>query len=467
MATLKLGQAMIHWSKIGHPPDNRIFKSIDHHEISNYGYLLRVRTAREFGEPLGIWETHHKEDMMNLKRRDLLKIVAAGGIASAGTRVFAQSEGPLRIGVLCDFSSVASTSGGKGSVAAVELAVEDFGGQALGRQIEIVSADHQGKAEIATGIAREWMDTKGVEAFFDLQISSCALAVMALAANKNKIAVVSNAHSSQITGKSCNPTSFHWTYDTYGLSTVQPDVFVKMGKKRWFLLNPDYAFGISLENDFKKSLEGRGATVTGSLRVPLGSPDFSTAVLAAANSGADVVQVGLFGTDLLNFIKTARQFGLDSVVTLATTSMSIVDVQVLGLESMHGLYANEVFYWDQNDKTRDWSKRYMKKMGSPPNGERACGYSAVMHYLKAVAQAGVVDATQVAKAMRSIPVNDMMSNNLTVREDGMCVRDFHLFKVKAPEASKYDFDMYDYVSTVAGPSTVRSPSESECALIKS
>lgn len=403
---------------------------------------------------------------MQINRRNLLKYAAAGGVASMMNPAYAQQQQPFRIGVLCDQSSVNSTSGGKGSITAIQLAVEDFGGQVLGRPIEVLTADHQNKVEIASGIAREWMETKNVEAFFDLQNSACALAVMGLASAKNKVAVVSNAHSSQLTGKQCTPTSFHWTYDTYQLSGVQPQAFVGMGKKRWFLLNWDYAFGISLEQDFRRSLEALGAEVVGSVRVPAGASDFSSAILAAANSGADVVQVGVAGTDLLNLIKSAREFGLDSAATLATTSITLVDVELLGLEAAQGLYVNEVFYWDQNEKTRAWSKRYIDKVGIPPNGERACGYSGALHYLKAVAKTDGADGAAVAREMRNTPVNDLLSDNLTVRSDGLCVRDMYLYKVKSPSASKTKFDDYEYVSKVTGESSVRPLSVSECPLVK-
>ena len=403
---------------------------------------------------------------MTVARREFLKYTLAAGFATTGLPLAAQSSNPFRIAVLNDQSSVYSAVGGKGSLYAVQMAVEDFGGTLLGRPIEVLSADHQNKVEIATGIAREWIEARGVEAIFDLGNSACALAVIGLLANAQKIAVVSGGVSSEITGKACTPFSFHWVQDTYATSRVQSRALVDMGKKKWFLINPDYAVGNALERDITAALTEFGGTAVGKVKLPIGSSDFSAAIVTAANSGADVVQIGQTGPDLTNFVKQVKEYGLDSTASVSVTSTNIVDIINTGLGVMRGLFVSEPFYWDQNDEVRAWSKRYIDKIGIPPNALQAGNYSGTLHYLKAVAAAGSTDGTQIAKAIRARPVSDMMSKNLVVREDGRVIRGMIQFRVKSPEESKYKFDIFEILAEIPGTEVVRPFSQSECPMIK-
>ncbi|QDL38618.1 ABC transporter substrate-binding protein [Rhodoferax sediminis] len=378
----------------------------------------------------------------------------------------AQNVKPFRIGVLNDQSSVYSTIGGKGAQLAVEMAVADFGGKVLGRPIEVLSADHQNKVDVATGIAREWMESKDVQAIFDLQNSAVALAVIPLVQKANRIAIVSGGASSEITGKACTPVSFHWTYDTYSLSRVLPRALIASGKKNWYLIDSDYAAGAALERDVAGAVEQFGGKVVGKVKVPLGATNFASTMLAAQGSKADVIMLGGAGADLINQVKQAREFGISEQQVLATPYANIIDVHALGLAAAQGLYVSEPFYWDLNDETRAWSKRFIAKMGVPATSFQAGNYSAALHYLKAVAAAGTSDGLKVADAMRRMPINDMMTKNGQIRADGRVVRDLYLFQVKSPAKSKYKFDYYETRATVAGADAFRPLAESECPLVK-
>ena len=402
-----------------------------------------------------------------IARRDFLKYSLAGGVmAVPAVRARAQGNAPFRIGVMNDQSSVYSNLGGKGSRVAIELAIEDFGGSVLGRPIELLSADHQNKVDVGTSIAREWLDVKGVQAIFDLQTSSVALAVIPILAKANKIGVASASSSSDITGKACTPVTFHWTYDSYALSRVQPTALVKQGKLKWFLINIDNAAGTALEADLTNALTKLGATILGKVKAPLGATDYTSVLLMAQNSGADVIQIGASGADLVNEINQIKEFGIDHGKIVATTGMSIIDVNSLGLEKSEGLLVAESFYWDLNEATRNWSKRYIERMGVPATMYQAGNYSAALHYLKAVDKVGSSDGLPVANMMKRTPVEDMMSNKLEIREDGRVVREVYLFRVKAPKESKHKFDYYHVDAVVPGASLVRPLSESECQFIK-
>lgn len=404
---------------------------------------------------------------MALNRRQLLQYSSALGLASVAPRpAGAQATKPFRIGVLNDQSSVYASTGGKGSVYAVRLAVQDFGGQLLGRPIEIVSADHQNKVEIASGIAREWFDTKDVEAIFDLANSATALAVMGVASQANKVVVICSGVSSAISEKNCTPISFQWMQDTYANSRVQTRALVNQGKKKWFLLNPDYTFGQALETDFTSALTALGATVVGKQLVPLGGTDFSAAILAASQSGADVIQIGQNGADLRNLLKQIKEYGLDKKASISS-NMNISDVINNGIEAMQGIFASESFYWDLNDDTRAWSKRYMAEMTIPANALQAGNYSGALHYFKAVAAVGNTAGLEVAKAMKATPVNDLMSKNLTILKNGRVARGYYQFKVKTAAQSKSKFDIYEVLAELPPEQIIRPISESECPLVKS
>ena len=378
-----------------------------------------------------------------------------------------QAAKPFRIGVLNDQSASTAVASGKGTIAAIELAIEDFGGSVLGRPIELISADHQNKVDVATSVAREWLDVRGVEAIIDLQNSAVALAVIPLVQKANKVAIACTVSSTDVSGKACTPISFHWIYDNYALARVMPKTVVGQGKKKWFLLNPDYAAGISIERELIKALGEYGATVVGKTRHPLGATEFSSVLLTAQHSGAEVIQIGAASSDLVNEVRQVKEFGIDHDHLIATTAMSIVDVHSLGLEATSGLLASEAFYWDLDDKTRAWTKRFVKKMGIPATMWQAGNYSAALHYLKSVAAAGTSEGLKVAQAMKSALIDDMMGTNIKIRADGRVVRDMHLFRVKTPKESKYAFDYYERIATAPGSELVVPVSESECALIRS
>lgn len=373
---------------------------------------------------------------------------------------------PFRIGVLNDQSSAYAVIGGKGSQVAVEMAVADFGGKVLGRPIEVLSADHQNKVDVAIGIAREWIESKDVQAIFDLANSGVALAVIPLVEKANRVAIVSSGASSEITGKACTPVSFQWTYDTWSISRVLPKALVKLGKKSWYLMNYDYTAGAALENDVSSALGAYGGKIAGKVRLPLGATNYSSALLTAQNSGADVIMLGGGGADMINQVKQAKEFGLNEQMALATPFATVLDVHSLGLANAQGLYASEAFYWDLTPETRAWSKRFVEKRGVPATMYQAGNYSAALHYLKAVAAAKTSDGRQVAKAMKATRVNDMMTKNAEIRADGRLVRDQYVFRVKSPAQSKYPFDYFELMATVPGAEAVRPLAESACPLVK-
>lgn len=389
-------------------------------------------------------------------------VLTSLAISGAG----AQEATPFRIGILTDYSSVFAANGGKGAQLALEMAVADFGGKVLGRPIEVLAADHQNKVDVATGIAREWMESKNVNAIFDLMSSAVALSVIPLVEKSNRIAIVSGAASSEITGKGCTPVSFHWTYDSYSLSRMQPKALVGMGKKNWYLINFDNMTGAALERDMNAALEKFGGKVTGKVRVPLGAANYTSTMLTAQNSKADVIMLGGAGTDLLNQAKQAREFGISDDQVLATPYATIIDVHTLGLTAAQGLYTSDAFYWDLNDETRAWSKRFIEKMKVPATSYQVGNYSAALHYLKAVAAAGTADGRKVADEMRRTRVNDMMTKNAEIRPDGRVIRELHLFRVKKPSESKYKLDYLERVATISGADAFRPLSESECPLVK-
>lgn len=402
-----------------------------------------------------------------MKMRDKLAATLCGISAAFLTiGAHAQNVAPFRIGVLNDQSSVHSTGGGKGAQVSVELAVADFGGKVLGRPIEVLSVDHQNKVDVATGIAREWLDSKGVNAIFDLQNSAVALAVIPIVQKANRIAIVSGGASSEITGKACTPLSFHWTYDSYSLSRSLPKALIAAGKKNWYLINSDYTLGATLERDMTDAVTKLGGKVVDKARVPLGATNYSSTLLRAEASKADVIMLGGAGADLVNQIKQAQEFGMAGQQVLATPFANIVDVNTLGLAVTQGLFVSEPFYWDLSDETRAWSKRYIQKMGIPATSYQAGNYSSALHYLKAVAAAGTADGAKVAEVMRGMPVNDMMTKGARIREDGRLIRDMYLFRVKTPAQSKHKFDFYEVRGTIAGADAFRPVAESECPLLK-
>jgi branched-chain amino acid transport system substrate-binding protein len=393
-----------------------------------------------------------------------LCIVALLGVAPAA----AQESKPLRIGVLEDMSGVYADITGQGSVVAAELAIADFGPTVLNRKIELVSADHQNKADVGGGIARRWLDVDDVEMITGIGNSSVALAVRNLTREKKKIDIVTSAGLNDLTGKACSPTGFHWVYNTYALAKTVASASVKAGGDSLFFVAADYAFGNSLAKDGARFAEEAGGKVIGTVRAPLNSPDFSSFLLQAQASKAKNIGMAMAGQDVVNFIKQAAEFRIvEQGQGLLAMIMFINDIYAIGPKTTQGLYFAETFYWDADDETRAFAKRFFERRKAMPNGMQAGVYSAVKHYLNAVKAAGTTDATAVADKMRATPVNDFFSKNVRIREDGRVLRDVHLFLVKKPEDSKALWDLMTLVKTVKGEDAFQPLAESECALVAS
>ncbi|MBR1232520.1 ABC transporter substrate-binding protein [Bradyrhizobium sp. AUGA SZCCT0182] len=382
--------------------------------------------------------------------------------------VQAQISGDVvKLGVLTDLAGVTADITGKGSVAAAEMAVEEIGGTVLGKPVQVISADHQHKADIGLSIARRWFDVEGVDAIVDVPNSGVALAVQNAAREKKRIALYSGAGTTALTNEQCSPYGFHWTYDTYAVSHGTASAVVKAGGTSWFILASDYAFGHQLQADATKVIEAAGGKVVGALRHPLNTADFSSFLLRAQSSGAKVIGIANAGNDTTNTMKQAGEFGLvQGGQNLAALIFFLQDVHALGLKATQGTYLTTASYWDANEATRSWSKAFMARTGMMPSMLHAGVYGAVRHYLKAVAKAGTDDADKVAAEMRKIPVEDVFSENAQIRDDGRVTRTMYLARVKKPEESRYPWDYLEIVRSIPPEETVWPLSESKCALVK-
>ena len=391
------------------------------------------------------------------------------GMASLllGTAVSAQvSNDAVRIGVLTDMNGNLASLSGKGSVVAATMAVEDFGGKVLDKKIEIVSADHQNKADIGTQIANKWIDVEGVDMIIDVPNSSVALAVQEVAKQKNRVFIASAAGTAALTGKACSPTGIHWTWDTYAAAVSTAKAIIDEGNKNWFFLTADYAFGHAMEADVSRIVKAQGGKVAGSVRHPTNTSDFSSFLLQAQASGADVMALANGGSDTSNSLKQAQEFGLTKKFKIAALAIFITDVHALGPQAAQGLLLTTAFYWDRTPESRAWSKRFFERHGAMPTMSQAGVYSAVMHYLMAIAAAKTDQAAPVVASMKAAPINDMFATNGKIREDGRMVHDMYLVQVKAPADVKQPWDYYKVLRTVKGDEAFRSLSESDCPLIK-
>ena len=391
-----------------------------------------------------------------------LAFAVSGGAANAQI-----SDDVVKIGVLTDMSSLYADATGKGSLAAVQMAVEDYGGKVKGKPVEVISADHQNKPDVGVSIARNWYDNDKVDAIFDVPTSSVALPVSALTREKNRININSGGGSSDITGVACSPNTVHWTYDTYALSNVAGRAMVKRGEDTWFFVTADYAFGMALERDAANVVKESGGKVLGDVRHPLNSSDFSSFLLQAQASKAKVVALANAGGDTTNALKQAAEFGITQAgQKMIALLMEITDVHSLGIKATQGLIVTDAFYWDMNDETRAFSKRFMERVKRPPTSAQAGVYSSVTHYLKAVKAAGTTDAAAVMKVMKETPINDFFAKNGKIREDGRMVHDMYLFEVKKPSESKGRWDDYKLLATVPGNEAFQSLELSRCPLVK-
>ena len=377
------------------------------------------------------------------------------------------SDDAVKIGVLTDHSGGFAYLVGKHSVEAAQMAVDDFGGKVLGKPITVVTADHQNKPDIAATLSRKWFDTEGVDAITDVAGSAVALATQEIARSRNKILLISGAATTELTGKACSTTTTQWSYDTYAFAKGTASQVTKQGGNSWFFLTSDYAFGHSLQKDASRFVEESGGKVIGSVRFPFGSPDFSSFLLQAQAYKAKVIGLAMSGADLLNAIKQAREFGIvQSGQSLASLVIYINDIEGVGLDIAQGLTLTTSFYWDTDETTRAWSKRFMERSGGfIPNLITAGTYASVLHYLKAVQAAGTDDGKAVAAKMREMPVNDFYNKNVEVRADGRVMHKTYLMKVKSPSESKYRGDYYQVLAEMSGEQSFKPLADSQCPLI--
>jgi len=387
-----------------------------------------------------------------------MSAVLFGGAADAG-------DATVKIGVLVDMSSLYADATGQGSVTATQMAVEDFGGKVLGRPIEVVSADHQNKPDVGKAIADKWYDSDGVDAIVDVPTSSVALAVQNVSREQHKIVLFSGPATSDITGKFCSPYSVHWTFDTYSLAHVTGGAMVKAGGNSWFFITADYAFGHALERDTAAVVTASGGKVLGDVPVPLNNQDFSSFMLQAQASKAKVIGLANAGGDTINSVKSAAEFGItQGGQKLAGLLLFDTDIHSLTLPVAHGLVMTTSFYWDANDKTRAWSKRFYDRMHKMPTMVQAGDYGAVTHYLKAVKAAGTTDADKVMARMRATPINDFMTENGKIRIDGRVIRPYYLYEVKTPSESKSEWDLMKLIDTVGPDQSIRPLAQGGCPL---
>ena len=402
-----------------------------------------------------------------MKTKRIALAVAAALCFGSGMAQAQISDNVVRIGVLTDMSGAYSDLSGAGAVTAAKMAVEDFQAKEKpGFAIEIVSADHQNKGDISSNKAREWFDRDKVDVVTELVTTSTALAVMKVAKEKNKIALISGAASTRITNEDCNDVTVHWTYDTYSVANGTAKAVVKQGGKSWFFLTADYAFGHSLEKDASDVVVANGGKVLGSVRHPFPGTDFSSFLLKAQASGAQVIGLANAGTDTTNSIKQAAEFGITPKQSLAGLLMFITDIHSLGLKTTQTMYLTEGFYWDLNDETRAWSKRFFAHAKKMPTMVQAGEYSAIMHYLKGVKATGSDDTQKVMAWMKKTPVNDFFAKNAAIRQDGRLVHDMYLMQVKKPEESKYPWDYYHVRQTIPAAEAFQPLSASKCPLVK-
>jgi len=394
--------------------------------------------------------------------------IAALALATACTAARAEiSDNVVRIGVLTDMSGAYSDLAGPGAVLAANMAVEDFvAKQKPSFKVDLVSADHQNKGDIASNKAREWFDRGQVDVVTELVTSSTALAVMKVAKEKNRIALITGAGSSRITNEDCNDVSVHWAYDTYATGNGTGKAVVKQGGKTWYFLTADYAFGQSLEKDTTAVILANGGKVLGSVRHPFPSTDLSSYLLKAQASGAEVIGLANAGADTINAVKQASEFGITPKQTLAGLLMFITDINSLGLKATQGMYLTEAFYWDMNPETRAWSKRFFDRQKKMPTMVQAGLYSAITHYLEAVKAINSDDTQKVMAQMKKVPVNDFFAKNGKIRDDGLMLHDMFLMQVKKPADSHYPWDYYNVRATIPGAEAFEPLSQSRCPLIK-
>ncbi|GLH81297.1 ABC transporter permease [Bradyrhizobium sp. SSBR45G] len=394
-------------------------------------------------------------------------VMLASALTLSATAAQAQAKPPLKIGGILDMSSLYADITGPGSETAAKMAVEDFGGEVLGRKIEVLAADHLNKADLSANIARDMLDNQGVEMIWDVAASATALAAGEIAKARNKIIIFNGPGSVRLSNEACGPYTVHYVFDTFAQANVTGLAAVKSGLDSWFFLTADYAFGQDLEKDTTNVVVKSGGKVLGSVRHPLNTSDFSSFLLQAQSSKAKVIGLANAGGDTINAIKQAAEFGLTKGGQKLSPLLAFVsDIDSVGLETAQGLLVAEAFYWDLNDDTRAFTKRFMERTKRVPTSAQAGVYSSVTHYLKAVKAAGTTDPDAVMKLMRATPINDMFAKGGRIRDDGRMVHDMYLFEVKKPSESKGKSDDYKLLATVPGNEAFQSLELSRCPLVK-
>ncbi|CAO3403397.1 ABC transporter substrate-binding protein [Azospirillum palustre] len=403
-------------------------------------------------------------------RKPLVAGLLAGtalAVLASGAAQAQMSDNVIKIGMLSDRSGIYADINGEGSAVAARMAAEEFGNAVNGTKIEIIVGDHQNKADIAANLARQWIDTEKVDVVADVPNSAAALAVQAITRDKKRLFLMSGPGSTDLTGKECSPYGFQWTWDNHAVASATARALVEQGRKSWFFITADYAFGHSLEAEAASTVKQLGGTIKGSVRHPLGASDFSSYLLQAQASGAEVVAFANAGGDTINGVKQAAEFGIpQGGQTLAGLLLNINDIQALGLETSQGLMLANSFYWDMTEETRGWSKKFEERTGRKPSMNQAGVYSSVRHYLKAVQELGTDDPDKVAAKMRAMPVTDMMMKEVKIAANGRVFDDMYLAQVKAPAESKYAWDYFKILKTVPGAQAYIDPKDSGCPLVK-
>ncbi|MRW84979.1 ABC transporter substrate-binding protein [Pseudoduganella sp. FT26W] len=396
-----------------------------------------------------------------------IKAIALAVSACATFSAQAQISGDtIKIGLITDMSGLYTDIDGAGGAEAVKMAIADAGGNINGKKIEFISADHQNKADIAASKAREWFDQQGVDMLIGGTNSGANLAMAKVAAEKKKVFISIGAGSARLTNEECTPYTVHYAYDTIALARGTGGAIVKQGGKNWYFMTADYAFGQSLEKDTSEVVKAAGGKVMGSVKHPLSASDFSSFLLQAQSSGAQILGLANAGGDAINSIKAANEFGITKKMKLAGLLIFINDVHSLGLNLTQGMYLTDGWYWDQNAETRAWSKRYFDKMKKEPSMLQAADYSAASNYLKAVKAVGTDDSDKVMAYLKANKINDMFAKNGTIRPDGRMVHDMYLMEVKKPAESKYPWDYYKVVATIPGDQAYATKAETKCSLWK-
>lgn len=399
-------------------------------------------------------------------KKHMMTLALASAMTASCAAQATISGDAVNIGVLTDMTGLYSAVGGAGAVTATEMAVEDFGGEVAGKPINIVSSDHQNRADIASSKAREWIDNEGVDVIVEMLNSSVAIAVQKLASSKGVVTINTGAGTTALTNEECAPLGIHYVYDTHALPVGTATAIVENGGENWYFITADYAFGQSLEKNTSDVVKANGGNVVGSVRHPLSTTDFSSYLIQAQTSGADVVALGNAGTDFTNAVRQAGEFGITDTQTLAGMLVFISDVHALGLETAQGLQYTSAWYWDQNDEARAFAERFLERTGAMPSMVQAGLYSAVTNYLKAIEETGSDEGKTVRAYFGETTMNDMFHKNATVQPNGRVIHDMYLLKVKSPGESKQPWDYATIEGTIPGDKAFIPLSESTCSLLK-